>query len=117
MNKQLPKNIAEIYEPLHKEVLSLHAKREIYRQLYNSGEEAIYLLNFAASNFFVMFRDMLVNDMLITMRRLIDPEKSRVKGTERNNLSLSYLACCINDSESRKEVEQIIVEVKEKADF
>lgn len=120
MNKQLPKNITEIYEPLHKEVLLLHAKREIYRQLYNSGDEVINLLNFASSNFFVMCRDMLINDMLIAMRRLIDREKSKVRGVDRDNLSLSYLASRIDKVKYPKlikEVEHLISEAKKKTDF
>jgi hypothetical protein len=64
MKKQLPKHIAEIYELLHDEVLLLHAKRETYRQLYTSGEEAIKLLNFCAPSFFILYRDILITIFL-----------------------------------------------------
>jgi hypothetical protein len=90
MKKLMPKEIEKLYKPLRNELLLLYAKREIYRQLYESGDEVIEILNFSGSNFFALLRQMLIDDMLITMRRLIDPKESPVKGGKRNNLSLRY---------------------------
>lgn len=113
--KQLPKNVVEIFELLRYEILLLHTKREIYRELYDSGAEVRNLLNFAAPVFFVIQRDMLVNDILITMRRLIDGEE--FKGNGRKNLSLDYLISCIDDSETKVEIKKLVREAKRKADF
>jgi hypothetical protein len=122
MEKQLPKNIAEIYEPLRDEVLVLHVKREIYRQLYNSGKEVIKLLNFSAPSFFVMYRDILINDMLMTMRRLTDRGESRSNQNrkERDNLSLKYLVSRFNgakDSTFRDDLNKLMKKAEETADF
>ena len=51
MEKLMPKEIEKLYEPLRDELLLLYAKREIYRQLYESGDDVIDILNFAGSKF------------------------------------------------------------------
>lgn len=120
MEKQLPKNIAEIYEALREEVLFLRMKRETYRQLYNSGEEVIKLLNFSGSAFFFIHKNILINDMLMTLRRLTDPKSSKVNGMERDNLSLKYLASLFDGAEYstlRSELKQLIDEAEKKAEF
>lgn len=115
--KQLPKSIDEIFGLLSYEILLLHEKRQIFRELYYSGDETIKLLNFAAPRFFVIQRNMFINDILITMRRLIDPEESRSKRELRKNLSLDYLISRIDDSETKAEIEKLVIEAKRKVAF
>ena len=54
---------------------------------------------------------MLIDDMLITMRRLVDPKESTVKGGKRDNLSLRYLESRIDDSNLRKDLSQLIGQI------
>lgn len=83
----LPEEISLVYKEIQKEVLTLHIKWNIYRQLYAHSEERINVLNKCAPLFFALMQDILWDNVLLSINRLSDPPESR-RG---NNLSIAQL--------------------------
>jgi hypothetical protein len=88
----MPPTISEIYDPLYQDVCRLHAKWQLFRQLYADDEQNVELLNESAPKFFRTCQDMLVDDVLLTISRLADPPES----IRKKNLSLDQLVIRIN---------------------
>lgn len=110
MEKLMPKEIEKLYEPLRDDLYKLYTKRELFRQLYESGDDVIDILRFAAPGFFVLLREIMIDDMLLAFRRLIDPERSR--GKKRDNLSLRYLKSLIEDPNLKTDLTRLIGKVQ-----
>ena len=53
------------------------------------------MLDYAASFFFRIVREVLRDDIILTVCRITDPAKSRVRGEQRNNLTIKYLVSII----------------------
>jgi hypothetical protein len=83
----IPSHIQEIYRELHPEVVWLHARWKVYRQLFGTSERRIDLLNESAASAFYVFQELLFADVQIALSRLTDPP--RVGRNE--NLSLDQL--------------------------
>ena len=71
----MPTDLADLYVPIHKDVLSHHAKWKIYRQLYAESEESIQLLGRTAGLLFRYFQDLLFYDSLLTFSKLTEGGK------------------------------------------
>ncbi|MCK5053552.1 MAG: hypothetical protein KAR65_04705 [Anaerolineales bacterium] len=69
----MPADVADLYIPIHKDVLSHHAKWKIFRQLYAESEERIELLDNAAGSVFRYLQDLLFYDALLTFSILTEP--------------------------------------------
>lgn len=74
MEKLMPEEIEKLYEPLRDDLYKLYTKREIFRQLYESGDDVIDILRFAAPGFFILLREIMIDDILLAFRRLVDQE-------------------------------------------
>jgi hypothetical protein len=85
--REMTREVMEVYEPLYQEVCWLHAKWKIFRQLYAAGTENVNLMNASAPTFFRMFQNVSMNDILLTISRLTDPERT----FRTDNLSLEQL--------------------------
>jgi hypothetical protein len=83
----VPSGIAEIYDPLSKEVTWLHGRWICYRQLFGHSEARVDLLNESAATFFFVIQDILLGDVQLGLSKLTDP--ARTAGKE--NLSLYLL--------------------------
>jgi len=88
----MPPEIAEVYEPLYQDVCWLHAKWEIFRQLYAEKEENVELMNVSAPTFFRMYQDVSLDDILLTISRLTDPYRT----SKSDNLSMEQLVSRVN---------------------
>ena len=89
----LPNNIRDIFESIESEIIWLHSKWKIYRQLYGTNEERINQLNRSASTFFRLVQDVLFNDIVLSISRLTDPSKT----FGRDNRSLEQLITLIDE--------------------
>jgi len=76
-----------LFWSLHEEVLYLFYRWKIYRQLFDSGDENLDLLNRSGSNVFALLQVLTEENVFLTLSRLTDPAKSM----GHNNLSLVYL--------------------------
>jgi AbiU2 len=82
-----PSEIHELWVTLKAEVVWLHGRWIIYRQLYGTSQEHIDVLNRSASTFFNVLQKSLLNDVQLSISKLGDPAGT---GTRRN-LTLSAL--------------------------
>jgi HEPN superfamily AbiU2-like protein len=69
----LPETLRPTWEALYNEVVAVHARWMIYRQLFAQSEERIGILNACAANFFYFIHETLLNDVQLTLSKLADP--------------------------------------------
>jgi hypothetical protein len=93
-----------VYNELSSEVSWAHAKWNQYRQLYARSPERIDLLNQAASHFFGVLQELLLEDVILHLARLTDtPQIGR-----RDNLTLLRLPALIPDAQLSAEVTNLL---------
>jgi len=78
------------WRALNEEVIWLHGRWKLYRQLYGTGPERIDLLNECAGSFFHVIQIVLMNDVQLTLSKLAD----RAETPQQRNLTLQTL---VND--------------------
>jgi hypothetical protein len=79
--------LAEIYQPLYDDVLTAHARWEVYRALFVERKETVDTLNAAAAGVFWAIQGPLFSSVLLSICRLTDPPGS--------NLTLLSLPHCM----------------------
>jgi HEPN superfamily AbiU2-like protein len=84
---EMPPDLQATWNALYYEVIALHGRWIIYRQLYGTSAARVDLLNDCASNFFYVIQDVLLNDVQMTLSKLADPRETRGK----KNLTLETL--------------------------
>ena len=83
----IPSELSELWEFLNSEVVWLHGRWIVYRQIYGTNPERINLINEAAPTFFWMIERVLMNDVQLTLVKLADPPETKGK----RNLTLETL--------------------------
>jgi len=83
----IPKQIAETWDFLHREVVWLHGRWMMYEQLYGTSEARIDALNKVAPTFFAVLQSVLMDEAQLTLSRLGDPARTG----RRENLTLETL--------------------------
>jgi len=63
----------EIFAALKTEIVDLHLRWIIYRQLYGTSEEAVDVLNRSGSNVFFLLQQLLLDDCALRISKLTDP--------------------------------------------
>jgi hypothetical protein len=92
-DQNIPEEIKTVYENLESQVLLLHWRWKIYRQLFAGQPESIFLLNNTAPFFFWNIERVLRQNVYLAIARLLDRE-----GTgERKNLSFPRMLKSIED--------------------
>ena len=64
-----------LFDTLKHEVIDLHLRWTIYRQLYATSEEKINLLNASGSNVFYLLQFLLLDDCALRLSKLTDPAR------------------------------------------
>lgn len=90
--QKLPNEFVNIFEELNQHIYLLHANWLIFKQLYATDEKRVELLNEFAPIFFRYCQDSFIDNILLSIARLIDPKKSAGKDT----LSLDQLISKVN---------------------
>lgn len=72
----IPAALSDIWEFLHFEVVWLHGRWTVYRQIFGTNPERIDLINEAAPTFFWMVQRVLMNDVQLTLVKLADPAET-----------------------------------------
>src|SRR5437870_3931153 len=67
----IPAEIRRAYDSLAWDVCQLHRKWGIFCRLFASGESVVELLNRSAAGFFRTFEDLLTDDILLSISRLV----------------------------------------------
>jgi len=95
------------------EVRQLHYKWKHFKQVFGSDEK-VKLLNETAPVFFSYLWNLMLFDILLSISRLTDPPKTRVKSIVKENLSFDNLVSEIKDASLRNQVSQQIIALKGK---
>src|SRR5208283_4951754 len=69
----IPESIEGVFEEIRNEVLWLHTKWTIYRQLFGHSEKRIELLNKCAAVAFYTFEEVLFDEIQMSLSKLTDP--------------------------------------------
>lgn len=97
----MPPDVKTIFETLQEDVISVHAKWKVFRQLFGTNEKRIAILNDFAPDFFQIVHDGLIFDILLTFSRLTDPADCLKK----ENLTLDRLLLMLKRNEDKEFVE------------
>ncbi len=81
----------KLFKGLQEAVINLHMYWMVYRQLFDSSEKRIRLLNATGSHVFYVFQNLLIDEITLSISRLTDPAFSKVKGHRVSNLSIDRL--------------------------
>jgi hypothetical protein len=68
----MPPDVTEVFEPLKNELIFIHAKWGLYRQLFATNPDRVDLLNRCASELFGIFQEVLYDDVLMALFRLTE---------------------------------------------
>jgi len=84
LDLRYPEPMRELWASLYSDVVWLHGRWIIYRQLFGTNEARVQLLNETAGTVTWMFQQLLLNDIQISLSKLGDPARSG----KRTNLTL-----------------------------
>lgn len=87
VDARIPTPVHDLWSAIDAEVVWLHGRWIIYRQLYGTSPERIQLLNQSAGTFFNVLNQMLLQDVQLSLSKLCDPAGT---GT-RTNMTLAAL--------------------------
>lgn len=116
INDSIPSDIGRIYEPLFHDVCHLHRKWNVFCNLYASGDSVIELLNNSAPGFFRICQDLLADDILLNISRLMD----RKQTFGRDNLTLDSLVASVDATKHpslRPTLERLLADARVKTAF
>ena len=74
-NPEMEGETGSLYEAIRQDLIRLHAHWQLFRQLFTTSNERMELFNNTAPGFFRFLQDMLVDDAVIALSRLTDPDK------------------------------------------
>ena len=112
----IPKEVEEAHVILCRELFLLYTKWNDFKTLYCTNDESVELLEYAARLFFRINQEVLRDDIILGVCRLTDPAKSKVRGVDRDNLTIEHLAEKIpsEDRILRGKMSPLLKTVKEK---
>ncbi|MCC6699544.1 MAG: hypothetical protein IT365_28215 [Candidatus Hydrogenedentes bacterium] len=87
----MPRNLAEAHRLLGYELYFLYTKWDYWKTLFCTDEETVDVLYSTAEFFFEIYREVLRDDMILTICRLTDPASTNVGRATKENLTLSHL--------------------------
>lgn len=114
--QKMPEELKDTYNELFQQVTWLHSKWELFCQLYASSKENVDLLNRSAPTFFATLQHILIDDALLTVSRLTDPQRT----SGRDNLSLERLVNLIDEAaypELRANINHLLDDAKQRCGF
>jgi hypothetical protein len=94
VDSRFPAEVQELWAELSSDVVWLHGRWKIYRQLFGTSKERVDLLNETASTFAWMLQDLLLHDVQLAISKIGDPP-----GRANNkNLTLKRLQMALRDA-------------------
>lgn len=87
LDSRYPTPIQPFWAELHYDVVSLHGRWIVYRQLFGTNEQRVELLNELAGTVSWMLQTLLLHDIQLSISKISDPPASGVK----KNLSVRRL--------------------------
>ena len=115
--EKLGSELGTQYNLLYNEIIFISFKFQEYRYLYIESSESktrISVMNQTASFFFKYFlRDLLWNNILLGISRIIDPPKTGKK----RNITIQNLPSLIEDKDLKKQIEDKIKSIIKETEF
>jgi hypothetical protein len=105
--------LGELFYVLRNELIWAHWRWRQYRILYGEKESRIRVLNDAAPVFFRIVQDVMFEDTLLAIARLVSPPKS----AGRPQLTLRRLPPLLMDRSLRADIERLVSEASTTAQF
>jgi hypothetical protein len=117
-SERLGPTLGPRYFALYDGVVWLHAKWNQYRILFAESPERIELLNGVAGFFFRMIHEVLLENVVLHVARLIDPPQSGTK-KKKDNLTLSRLKAAVEEKapELSAEISKLVGRARTEASF
>jgi len=106
MNEQktrMPEPLAQDFERLSEDVVWLHARWTLYKQLFAVSQERVNLLNRTADELFYTIQQVLWDDLILTMCKLFD----RPQDGGKKNLVLAGLMSHLNSDKYKSLKEKL----------
>ncbi len=94
LDSRFPRQIQELWAELSSDVVWLHGRWIIYRQLFGTTKERVDLLNETAGTFTGILQDLLLHDIQLSISKIGDPPG--LSGKE--NLTLKRLQLALRDT-------------------
>lgn len=79
--------LEEIFEAVNQQTTQLSHRWQVFRQLFDNGQESIDLLNKSGSIVFGLLQKLLIDDAILTISRLTDP----IESSSQENASVANL--------------------------
>jgi len=92
--------LGRVCAALYHDVVWLHMRWAMYRQLFAKSDRRIALLNDTAGMFFGFFQRVLFEDIVLGLARLVDPCQSKGK----DNLSLQRIQKLVKDPQIKSDI-------------
>lgn len=96
----MPTDIAKAHDLLGNQLYFLYTKWNYFKTLFCTTDEAIALLHYAAEFTFEIYRELLRDDIILSVCRITDRATTNVKGHLKDNLTLKYLATLIPNADT-----------------
>ncbi len=109
----MPDTLKNKIKAIDAEVVRLHYKWKHFKQVFGSDRK-VKLLNETAPVFFGYLWNLMLFDILLSIARLTDPPKTKVKSIVKENLSFDNLVLEIKDASLQSQVSQQILALKGK---
>ncbi len=117
-NTNMPADIVEVHELLSNELYYLYTKWNVFKKLYCVSDETIDLLNYVDEFTFRIIGEVLRDDVILALCRIMDRATTRVNKQMKDNLTLKHLSTLIppTDVKLSDSVSVAINAIKTKAD-
>jgi hypothetical protein len=96
----MPKAVSEVFDPLRNELIGIHERWALYRQVFGLEESRIGLLNRIADIFFGYTQWAMYLDVVLALCRYTDPSESSKKIGHRPNLTLERLVNAVTANDA-----------------
>ncbi|MGJ0490378.1 hypothetical protein [Methylobacter sp.] len=94
LDSRFPKAVRELWASLSADVVWLHGRWIIYRQLFGTNKERVELLNESAGTVTWILQNLLLHDVQLSLSKIGDP----AGGGGRQNLTLRRLQLALKDA-------------------
>lgn len=110
-------DLGGLYYELWSEVTWLHLKWNRFLTPFAEEEERIDLMNDTAPAFFSEVQRLIAEDVFLHISRLTDPPTTRVRRTEKENLTLMRLPGVLRKGEFRSAIKNKLAELNNQCQF
>jgi hypothetical protein len=91
----MPQTVAEVYSPLSEQLVGIHIRWTLYRQLFGTDPARIELLNRFAAVFFGSTQRVMEDELILALCRMSDPAETGRGRNARQNCTIERLVSVV----------------------